>query len=65
MTDDNMTRELIIHKTSDRDAVLWMGGTPPKGYCIAANGIVSLYDVWGGCFKILQDTSLDFGDMCE
>lgn len=58
-------RELIIHKTSNRDAVLWLSGTPPKGYCIAANGIVSLYNVWGKRFKIYQNTRLDFGDNSE
>ena len=61
--DDNMQRELIIHKTSKRDAVLVLSGSPPKGYCITANDIVSFYDVWGERFEILQNTRLNFGDV--
>lgn len=50
----NMNRELVVHTTpgNKKDVVLWLHGSPPKGYCIAGNAIVSLYDLNGKRFKI-------------
>lgn len=51
---DDMDRELVVNTTpgNRNDVVLWLSGSPPKGYCIAGNGIVSLYDLNGKRFKI-------------
>lgn len=50
----DMGRDLVGCKTSagHSDMVLWISGSPPRGYCITGNGIVSLYNTNGKRFKI-------------
>ena len=60
---NNHHRPLIIQKTGIYDAITWLSGSPPKGYCISGNGVVSLYDIWGKRFKILHNTRAELGDI--
>lgn len=55
---DDMNRELVIQETNhvSGSMIIWLSGSPPKGYCIAGNGIVSMYDLNGKRFKILMGT---------
>ena len=55
--EDDLSRELTIYKTGLSDHIMLLAGSPPKGYCIAANGQVSLYDLWGKRFKIFTSTT--------
>lgn len=62
--EDNMQQELVVHRTNvtGGDAVMYLSGSPPKGYCISVGGLVSLYDLWGKRFKMFHSTRLEIGD---
>jgi hypothetical protein len=56
----DMDRELVIQETNhvSGSIIIWLSGSPPKGYCIAGNSTVSLYDLNGKRFKIFMGTQV-------
>ena len=55
----NEKRKLNVYKDKNNDSIiLSLEGSQPKGYCIAANGRVNLYDLTGKRFKIIRDAYL-------
>ena len=60
ISQDDMTRELVVYETNhvSKSTMMMLSGSPPKGYCINNGRTLSLYDLEGRRFKILTDTKI-------
>ena len=52
-------RPLAVVKTGSNDLIIYLKGTPPKGYAIAGNGHISFYDLNGRRYKTMTDTDIE------
>lgn len=52
-------REMLVTETGLHDYIMYLRGSPPKGYVLTGNGIVSFYDLNGQRYKIMRNTYIE------